>query len=395
MTYDLNKKILGIDYNYLNLPIKINLLGKNDFLNVLYQYDAAGNKRVKQTRINGRIIKTTNYIGNFVYEDGIFKYLLTSEGRIVPIAGEMVYQYFITDHLGNNRVMFDQDNLIKQQSSYYPFGMLITHKQSPDATYDYNRYLYNGKELQDDFDLDWYDYGARFYDPQLGRWHVIDNKAAKYVWTTPYTYCLNNPIIFIDPDGEDVVVVLGGLDMMSQGDAGTAADIANDLNTWATDNNIKDFSAKPFVSDAFDNVKDNIMSYINDNYDAESGEKLIISGYSWGGDTSVELAEALKEAGIDIDLLITVDAAKGPRSGGNIGDGVDREIPNNVKEATNYYQDKPSPLRSHGAEATAADPSKTSVMNVKVTTEGTEHGNIDEQTRPLVVDEIKAKVGGR
>ena len=69
-----------------------------------------------------------------------------------------------------------------------------------------NKYLYNGKELQDELNLDWYDYGARFYDPQIGRWHVIDLMVENnhYEWT-PYAYVYNNPIALIDPFGLDSI----------------------------------------------------------------------------------------------------------------------------------------------------------------------------------------------
>ena len=143
------------------------------------------------------------YEGACVYRgDGSLDYILHPEGVVRATGQGLSHEYFLKDHLGSTRVVFGSNGAVLQATDYYAFGL----EHTPKAKENENRYLYNGKELQDEpfaggVKLCWYDYGARMYDPQLGRWHVIDPLSEKMRGWSPYSYTFNNPIRFIDIDG--------------------------------------------------------------------------------------------------------------------------------------------------------------------------------------------------
>ena len=104
------------------------------------------------------------------------------------------YYYYLKDHQGNNRVVINSSGTVQEVNHYYPFGSTF-------ATSNVQPYKYNGKELDTKNGLNWYDYGARHYDAVLGSLHVVDPLAEKYYSTSPYAYCLDNPVLQYDPDG--------------------------------------------------------------------------------------------------------------------------------------------------------------------------------------------------
>ncbi|MBL7869532.1 MAG: RHS repeat-associated core domain-containing protein [Flavobacterium lindanitolerans] len=196
---------------------------------------------MKKTVWDGSTSTPTDYLSGFQYINGTLDFFPTAEGYVkcYPAGGARParynYAYNLKDHLGNIRLTYGMDSekgglVILEENHYYPFG--LKHEKYNSDKYEYveiskedggyligieplgpqqrrsYQYKYNGKEFQDELGLNFYDYGARNYDPAIGRWMNIDPLAEKMRRHSPYNYAFNNPLRFVDPDGmqgQDVI----------------------------------------------------------------------------------------------------------------------------------------------------------------------------------------------
>lgn len=207
---DSNKKILEIGYNHLNLPRHI-LWDTEDFIR--YIYDASGTRISKKVDYyqNG-VHNQTDYLGGFQYQNGVLQFFPTTEGYVYLQGNEYLYAYQYTDHLGNVRLSYTDANKngfienteIIEENNYYPFGLKQQGYNDLSSSYG-NQYAQNykfgGKEFNGELNLNLYDFGARNYDPAIGRWMNIDPLSENSRRWTPYNYAYNNPNYFVDPDG--------------------------------------------------------------------------------------------------------------------------------------------------------------------------------------------------
>ena len=252
LTMDGTRDITHIDYDLHNNPLRIQFANGNV---TKYVYSAAGEKlraihytAVANTHVEmGQVyadiekrhlaVDSTDYRlgGNAVFNNGSFSKVLFDGGYVELVAVDMPgsgyhmpivkpwkppfggrwpddlgggkkgptiyslrFRYFNRDHLGNVREVVSETGEVKQVNAYYPFGTPIHALGTNESQ---QRYKYNGKEFDELHGLNTYDYGARQYAPLLPLWDRVDPLAEKYYGVSPYAYCANNPVVFVDSDG--------------------------------------------------------------------------------------------------------------------------------------------------------------------------------------------------
>lgn len=212
MTQDLNKGISVIQYNSLNLPRQIDIKSPVAEARNEYTYSTEGQKlkivqkwnpNYSNAPIIGSTIntaaltqtKTSDYVGNIIYENNVLKRILVDGGYIEG----GIYYFYLTDHLGNNRVVANASGTVIQKNHYYPFGTAFAENTADEQKQQ--PYKYNGKELDQMHGLNLYDYSARYKDDF--RFIIPDPHAENYYSWSPYHYAANNPIRITDPTGMD------------------------------------------------------------------------------------------------------------------------------------------------------------------------------------------------
>lgn len=222
LTSDGNKGIESVTYDYMNHPAVVTFAGGDK--RITYMYTVGGEKlqavyeTVRSLRPDGpdgpisppyTIRRTVDYNGNTVYKDGK-PHMYLFDGGYVSFEGgnnTPAFHFYTRDHQGNIRAVVAESGTVEQINHYYPFGGVYGDAcVNPEL----QPYKYNGKEFDRMHGLDWYDYGARMYDPVLASWTGMDPLCEKYYNVSPYAYCKDNPVNRIDIDGMDDYYTVNG-----------------------------------------------------------------------------------------------------------------------------------------------------------------------------------------
>jgi len=193
MTTDGNRGAV-LTYNYLNLPETVAIAGKT----LTYDYDASGSKHkyVADTL-------TVKYEGSFEYNGlNVFSRLGLAEGQAVFKSNAIAFEYYVKDHLGNVRVVFNDKGDILQKNDYYSFGLEIDRNspiQPQNARNGINRYSFQGQERQ--IGSDYVQFKWRLSDPLTGRFLSVDPLGENFQFNSTYAFAENRVINGIELEG--------------------------------------------------------------------------------------------------------------------------------------------------------------------------------------------------
>jgi|GEM_PF-2093013 len=206
-------------------------------------------------------------VGPFIFTDGKLEWVLFDGGFCLLSGQYTAYCYYVCDHLGSVReVVSDAWNV--QRNGYYAYG-------GPYGDWNTNADVqplkFLGKEWDHQHGLDLYDFGARLYDPAVGRWTTMDPLCEKYHSVSPYAYCHNNPVNRIDPDGRDDYYSVGG-QFLFRDSKKTDRIIIRDLVSYSTKQQGWEFGPNPdtpieqtvLSAEAYSKIFTNILSEMKD-----------------------------------------------------------------------------------------------------------------------------------
>ncbi len=225
---NLDKGVVATRHNFLNLPDTVQFQNGNQIINS-YLADGRKVKAVYKTYSTGIVVpQDAVYHGNASYStstdewDGHYMYrswygdtprmfmVQTPEGYVganyvgIDSHRNYAYYYYVHDHLGNVRITRNSQGYYADQSlEYYPSGVLFDRSTEKER----QPYMFGGKELVSMHGLNEYDFTGRWQYSIIPSFTSMDPLCEKYYSVSPYVYCLNNPLKYVDPDGKQVIPV--------------------------------------------------------------------------------------------------------------------------------------------------------------------------------------------
>ncbi|PJB11358.1 MAG: hypothetical protein CO119_11560 [Flavobacteriales bacterium CG_4_9_14_3_um_filter_40_17] len=156
---------------------------------------------------------TTEYAGNFVYENGVLKQISHKEGYLEPkTGGGYQYVYRMADIWGNTRITYADDNgdgtvtsaEIRREQNYYPFGLEQRGYNNSISGPKNNLKTYQGQEFTDDLNLNTHEWKFRVSDPAIGRFWQIDPLSEDYYYNSTYAFQENKLGMGVELEGKEI-----------------------------------------------------------------------------------------------------------------------------------------------------------------------------------------------